>query len=276
MGARAHTNTNPMELGRRLAASGPMGFIAAVYNTLRRLGRPYLVADRAPEFLLASGDLSQFGEMYRRAYPEGETPGVFLQVPHAIVHRYEKQPARMTGSISMRRVASTGHQLRSYQVEVHGRPLPDTPPLDEAVESLLVDWRGDEERPPLWNALEEVPDIIRPYVEQNPLVEVAVWHYDVWVDFVCLATTGTWVEQMVTDLELILHMLHHRSLSGASNLHGWYAGTTTQVPQDMVGMLAPQVVGRTVSWRLRQSVAYAMPAVLLKEIRLELAPDLGA
>lgn len=272
MGGHAVQNTNPSELGRRLQVSGPMGFIAAVHTTLQHLERPYYFADAPPEFLLANKDASAqgggFEQAYRKLYGEGEHPKSFVATPHAIIHQYRKRPAKLSGRGT---TDSKGHLRRQtvpHEAIYHDRPLPDSEPLEE-IDYEYLPWDGDDRRPPLWESEEHIPDIIKPYVKEKTLMYVTKWHYDVYVDFVCLATTGTWVEQMTTDLDLILHTFHHRSQTGSSNLHGWHVETITGTPVHLQDELYDGVHARTISWRLRQTVGIAMPAHMVRKIMLD-------
>lgn len=270
MGGHAYQNTNPEELQRRLQASGPMGFIMAVYATLQMLNRPYYFTDCPPSFLLVNEDAAQgFGQAVAGMYDVGEIPKAFLEIPHAIVHQYRKRPAKMYGRGTS---DSSGHSRRQtvpHEALYTDRPLPDIEPDDGTVEHetkrALV---PDGIRPPLWDSIEQVPDLIRPHVKPDTLMYVTKWHYDVYVDFVCLATTGTWVEQMTTDLEFILQTFHHRWYSGASNITGWHVETVTGAPPEIQKKLYDGVSARTITWRLRQTQGFAMPAKVVEDIKL--------
>jgi hypothetical protein len=277
MGGHAYQNTNPEELGRRLQASGPMGFIMSVYATLERLERPYYFTDCVPDFLLANEDKAAgtFLEAYNTMYGDGEHPKSFVATPHAIVHQYRKRPARMGGRGTTDSAAGSRRQVVPHEVWLSDRPLPESPAFEdekpdvqEHVQAIL----GDGRRPPLWDSIEQVPDLIRPHVSEDgqTLMYVTKWEYDVYVDFVCLATTGTWAEQMVTDLEYILQTFHHRWYTGSSQLTGYHVQTIVGAPPEIRPTLYKGVSARTITWRLRQTVGYAMPAQLVREIRIEL------
>lgn len=275
-GQHAQQNTNPSDLGRKLQVSGPLGFIAAVHQTLGRLGRPYYFADCVPDFLLANKtglDPAAYEAAYSASYGGAGGAGAdgaggegrFVATPHAVVHQYRKRPAKLFG----RGTADTSGHLRRqtapHEAHLHDQALPDVEP-DEHVQP----WMGDGRRPPLWDSIDHVPDLIRDEVLKNPLMHVTTWHYDVYVDFVCVASTGTWAEQMVTDLEYILHTFHHRSATGGSNLHGWHVETVVGAPPAVEKKLWDGAVARTITWRLRQVVGHALPAHVVEEINVDL------
>ncbi|RME29040.1 MAG: hypothetical protein D6800_03235 [Candidatus Zixiibacteriota bacterium] len=276
MPASAHRNTNPTELGQRLQAQGPIGFILAVYHTLRRLGRPYYYGAAVPPWFAAgkTGNVDwqteTFQEAYANLYQDLQEEIVQLQTPHTIIHQYRMYPATRRFAGTSDSPGGARRQKTPAGLYFHERPLV-TSPENERVQLQQLPALSDTGRtPPLWSSIDQVPDIIRPFVQEDTLCYVTTWLYDVFVDFVLVAANMHLLEQMHKDFLLVLRTFHDRSHTGDSNLTGWFYESRSGAPSPIDKQLDSSTPVRTVTWRLLQTEAYAFPHQLMEDIRMEL------
>lgn len=274
------TNTNPNEIPAHvLRAQGPFGFITSVFNTLQRFDRNYYFGAEVPHWFTMSddGSISEEGFQagYSNLYPDAEEETQFLQTPHSIIHQYRVYPASRRGTGTRDSASGSRRQKTPNQVLIHDQPLPESQGVFEEPEGRTLiassPFSTTGERPPLWSSKDDVPDLLRDHIDENTVCYVYPWDYDVYVDFV-IATPNVWLlEQMRRDLLLILRTFHDRSQTGQSNLSGFFY---QDVPGTPPGIDIPKSVPtRTITWRLKQTEAYAFPAKLVDKIRIELHGD---
>ena len=276
MSFNASANTNPDELRRRLQASGPIGFILSVYETLKKLGRPYYYAGAVPDWLLSNKNEAAndaFQAAYREHYNVAEVEKSFQAVPHVIVHQYRMYPANVRTSGTTDSPAGARRQKTPNNIFIHNRPLPGSSLLPDAAYEydgqdprLVPAFSDTGQTPPLWDSLDSVPDLIRDYVTPDTVCYVVPWEYDVFVDFVLIAANMHLLEQMHTDVMYILRTFHDRVHTGASNLTGFFYQSASGAPPSIASSLRGDYPTRTITWRLNQGQAYAFPVQELNEI----------
>lgn len=276
MSYAAMSNTNPAQLRRRLQASGPLGFLMAVFNTLQYLGRPYFFTSAIPRWLEANAppaNAEAFAAATQQFYAEQEVPQAFEMIPHAIIHTYRMYPANRRSTGVQDSPSGARRQKTPNQAIYHTRPLPggddyiEDAPGERTERGALL---STGKTPPLWDSPEDIPDIIRPLIDENTVCYVVPWEYDVFVDFTLVAANPFLLEQMHSDLMYILRTYHDRHNSGASNLTGAFHASTSGVSPDLQGDLQGDLPSRTITWRLKQGVAYAFPVDKLAEIYVRL------
>lgn len=274
----AQDNTNPEELRRRLTASGPMGFIAAVYYTLEKLGRPYYYTRTVPSWMLANADpdmSNPFAAAYQSIYPPTETEKAFQATPHVIVHQSRMYPANRRTAGTSDSPGGARRQKTPTDVIYHDRPLPSS------TNDLLIDYDANQPTlqrallatgrvPPLWDSIEAVPDIIRGDIQEDTVCAVMPWEFDIFVDFVLMAANEHLLQQMIDDLMYILRFFHDRHFTGASNLAGWFVQSVSGAPGEIASKIRGDIPAHTITWRLKQGIAYAFPVQRLNEIYVDL------
>lgn len=273
------SNTDPRELQRRLQASGPMGFIISVYETLKKYKRPYYYTGGVPEWLHANLDNTStelFTQAYGKSFSVEEAPKGFVDTPHAIIHQYRMYPSNVRYAGTTDAPTGARRQKTPSNSVYHDRPLPGSSlqrdifvEYDNVIPNAVRALRDTGEQPPLWDSKEQVPDIIRDYVEEDSICYVWSWKYDVFVDFTLVAANMFLLEQMHNDLLLILRTFHDRAHSGASNLTGWFYGSVSGAPTEVSNHLRGDYPVRTITWRLQQTVANAFPIAELEDIALQ-------
>jgi len=248
----------------------------AVYNTLKDLKRPYYYTASVPSWLQANSDPANpeaFAAATESFYKDIEVPKAFEKIPHAIIHTYRMYPANRRSSAIQDGPGGSRRQKTPNSTIYPDRPLPGTddyieeePKNQFQAEALLS--TGDT--PPLWDSIESIPDIIRPLIDENTVCYVVPWEYDVFVDFTLVAANMFLLEQMHSDLMYILRTFHDRHTTGQSNLTGWFYASTSGASPDLHGEPQSELPMRTITWRLKQGVAYAFPVDKLKEVYLRL------
>lgn len=270
------TDTDP-EKTRRLHSGGPAGFVLSLKQTLERLDRPYLFAGSVPHFLMARSSDSEQDVAFSDRYEDlkDRSPRRDLTaVDHAIIHQSRKYPADTGSGTPSDSPRGAGKQKTPMDSWTHSRPVPSEEPSDgESQEGESEGVRpavdGDaHERPPLWDSMEQVPDLIRDHVEPDTLMYVTVWEYDVFVDLALVAANQHLLTDMRRDLLTILQTFHHRWATGASNLSGWMHQMVDGAPSEIEDDLRGDFPRSTITWRLEQTEAYAFPLRELETIEM--------
>lgn len=278
------SDTDPNgENRRRLESGGPLGFIMAVHETLREYDRPYYYSSAVPDWLEAKASDSQaesrnFKEEYQQFRDQDQRRRDLTEVPHCIIHQWRKYPAktRFAGTTDSPRGAR--RQKTPRDKINHERPLPEPPEdrPDESEEPKMYRQaygRESEDRPPLWDSKEQVPDLIRDNVDPDTTMYVTPWSYDVFVDFVMIAGNQYLLQQMERDFMTVLHTFHQRWATGASNLSGWFYRSISGAAPDFEQEIPDTYPVRTITWRLKQTENYAFPVRDVNEVRLDLYGD---
>lgn len=286
-------NANPKEVTRhQIEAGGPHGFVHAVYDTLRDLGRPYYYAGKVPEWLGSTKtdfeeDAFEFAEEYTRFREANTKERSFREVPHCIIHQWRRYPARMRHAGTSDSPGGSRRQKAPNQQVFHDRPLPSgaediaaeekrNKQLGKAKKRSIHSrpaMRGGFKTPPLWENKEQIPDLIRDLVDEDTKMVVTPWAYDVFVDFVIVAGTIRLVNQIERDLYTILRTFHHAWTTGATNIAGFDHGSVPGAPSTIHGEIPDHMPTRTITWRLKQTEADAFPAKQLQSIRMKLYGD---
>lgn len=270
------SNTDTGEKGRRrLESAGPYGFIKAVHQTLNRLGRPYYYAASVPKWFGAEADAAPpedpnpelLGEEVERAQSRS-WPDPTKQM---IIHTFRRYPAKRRYAGTTDSPSGSRRQKTPNQVDYHDRPLP-FPSKDDDEHDTDLRPATQETRvgPPLWDSIDQVPDMIRDDVDEDTTCYVTTWNFDVFVDFMLVAPNMHDLQQMETDVELILRTFHSRFESGASNLTGWFYEAKDQAPTGIDDDRLDDCPTRTITWRLKQTVGYAFPVNILNEIHADI------
>lgn len=277
MSASAQENTNPSEIDPRvLQAQGPYGFITAVFQTLRRFNRQYYYGAALPPWFSAgapsvyTGHEQGYDKQFGASDPESET--LFRTAPHCIIHQYRVYPANRRASSSPDSPGGSSRQKTPGEAYVHDQPLPMSQGLNDPDGTIQPDLRSPfsdtGERPPLWANRESVPDLIRDFVNDDTVCYVTPWQYDVFVDFVIVAENAHMLEIIRRDLMLVLRTFHDRSNTGASNLAGWFYKDVSGADPDVISGMEGSYPCRTLTWRLKQTEAYAFPAQIVDEVQI--------
>lgn len=271
------------EVNRRLEAGGPLGFIMAVHETLEQFDRPYFYSASVPPWLLSresDGESEQDPSDFQQEYADFEEGGVpkrdLKTVPHCVIHQWRKYPAKRRFSGTNDSPTGARRQKKPDQIIYHDRPLPSDPDqedVQERSETVSNTFAREDPKAPLWDSKEQVPDLIRDHVDEGTQMYVTPWVYDVFVDFVLVAENLYLLEQMETDIEMILRTFHDRSTVGASNLAGWFYQSVPGSPPEVSDQMRGDYPARTITWRLQQTEAYAFPIAELNQIRVELYGD---
>jgi len=263
-----------------------MGFVFAVHETLKRLGRQYYYAGKVPPFLHADHTDSvgePIPEDFESAYAqfeEGDVPEMRIrQTPHCIIHSFRKYPAKMRFAGTTDAPGGSRRQKMPNDFDYHEDPIPEsrTDATAEDYPGSVVEEEGrvdafdeNRSRPPLWDDIDQVPDIIRDMMEKDTTCFVAPYNYDVFVDFSLVAPNLSALYRMERDVSLILYTFHNRAITGASNLAGWFYQSVDGAPPRVEDNLPDQTAVRTITWRLKQTEAFAFPVDNLEEIHLDL------
>ena len=278
---QVQTNSDPKEVNqRRLDAGGPMGFILAVHQTLARLDRQYYFAGAVPRWLQARESDNEreeesfnFEEEYTRFLENPVNDRDLKRTKHCVIHRWRKYPAkiRYTGTTD----SPTGARRQKTPRETidHDRPLPDEQDSDEEVQErtdVQAALRPYNDKPPLWDSKDQVPDLIRDHVDADTKMVVTPWDYDVFVDFTLIAANMHLLAEMERDFMNILKTFHERWATGASNISGWFYSSVPGASPDIKGDIRADFPKRTITWRLKQTEAYAFPIKQLREIQMEI------
>lgn len=268
------TNSNPDEIEpNRLEAGGPLGFIMAVHQTLRWLGRPYYYAGAVPHFLESNESDSQqedvdFSEEYARFLENPIRQRDQRETEHCVIHCWRKYPAKIRFAGTTDSPSGPRRQKTPKTKKHHTRPLPTEDDTDEDVsERTKV---VDAESAPLWESEDQIPDLIRDLVDSDTKMVVTPWEYDVFVDFTLIAANMSLLTQMERDFMNILKVFHERWATGASNLSGWFYQSVPGPSPDIQGDIRGDYPTRTITWRLKQTEAYAFPIAQLREIQMEI------
>jgi hypothetical protein len=278
------SDTNPNGPNRRrLEAGGPLGFIMAVYETLREYDRPYYYSSAIPDWLeaKASGARSQpqdFSKAYENFQDRDQKRRDLTEVPHCIIHQWRKYPAKTRFAGTSDSPRGTRRQKTPRDKINHERPLPNPPEErpDEANEPEMYRkafGRDSEDRPPLWDSKEQVPDLIRDEVDPDSTMYVTPWDYDVFVDFILVAGNQYLIQQMERDFMTVLHTFHQRWATGSSNLSGWFYQSVSGATSDFDQDIPDRYPVRTITWRLKQTENYAFPVRDVNDVRLDLYGD---
>lgn len=266
-GVPVETTTEP-ETRRRMQAGGPMAFILALKQTLERLNRPYLFSGAVPyELQAAAADAQNTSAGFEERYEEmrDQSPRRDLrQVPHAIIHQYRQYPAKTGEGTPSDSPAGAGRQKKPLTSFYHDRPLPNSPREDDAQLRPAVGESGD--KPPLWDSMEQVPDMIRPHIEPETMMYVTMWDFEVYVDLALVAANVHLLTDMKRDVLTILKTFHERWATGASNLSGWFYQLVSGAPPEIDDDLRGDYPAATLTWRLQQTQAYAFPIRELTKI----------
>lgn len=266
--AHVAENTHPGETARRLHAGGPLGFILSVYETLRRLDRPYYYSAAVPRWLQASESEGERKESkdFASVYNEFEDRELgrrdFRTTRHCIIHRFRKYPAKLRFAGTSDTPNGARRQKRPKETYEHQRPLPASNPHHTKA------FEAHHTRPPLWDSEDQVPDLIREYVDKDTVMSVVPWEYDVFVDFTFVAANMYLLHQMEEDLMSILVHFHERWATGGSNLSGYFVSSLPGSSPDLE--LRSDYPARTITWRLKQTQAYAFPSTVLEEIHMDM------
>jgi len=259
---------------RRLESAGPYGFIKAVHQTLGRIGRPYYYAAEVPPW---------FGTDEEASAPTRPVPEILGEKPEGpierewpdpakqmIIHTFRRYPAKRRFAGTTDNASGSRRQKTPNEVTYHDRPLPEpyeeNDEVDEAIRPAAEETRDG---PPLWDSIDQVPDMFREEVDADTRFYVTSWSFDVFVDFLLVAPNMHDLQRMETDVELILRTFHSRFDSGASNLKGWFYEAKDQAP---TGIDTDRLEGfptRTITWRLKQVIGYAFPVNVLNEIHMD-------
>jgi hypothetical protein len=290
MSAPVQGNTNPDELDARvLQAQGPFGFITSVYQTLRRFKRPYYYGAALPPWFqggassaypstspdaVASEIAQSHSLAYEERFPSAEAETLFTTVPHCVIHSYRVYPANRRNAGASDSPGGSTRQKTPSEVYAHDQPLPASGGYNDPDGQIRPDLMGalsdTQGRPPLWESMDSVPDFIRDYVTPETVCYVTPWEYDVFVDFVLVAADMWMLELMRRDFMLALRTFHDRSQTGASNLAGWFFQDVSGAPPEVSRKLDGRYPARTITWRLKQTEAYAFPAQIVDDVSLEL------
>lgn len=283
-------NTNINEIDRHeIEAGGPLGFVNAVYDTLRALGRPYYYAASVPHWLESTKtdyeeEAFDFSEEYSRFQKDNTEERSFREVPHCIIHQWRRYPARMRFAGTSDSPGGARRQKKPNQQHFHRRPFPSSSEDGRNREKELRKrkkdsvfkrraMRGGFKTPPLWRSKEQIPDLIRHLVEEDTQMVVTPWEYDVFVDFVIIAANKRLVYQIERDLYMILRTFHHAWTTGDSNIAGFDHGSVPGAPNSVHGEIPEHMPTQTITWRLKQTEADAFPMKELQEIRMRLYGD---
>lgn len=268
-------------VNRRLSAGGPMGFVMSVHQTLEEFDRPYYYAGAVPEWISAKeSDVQSPDEAFEEDYSKFEEGSMGAKrdinnTPHCIIHQYRKYPAKRRFSGTSDSPGGTRRQKTPDQTIYHDRPVPSNPDVPEDPDERSEKRRAlnQHKKPPLWDSKEQIPDLIREYVDEDTTMYVTPWVYDVFVDFVLVADNQYLLQQMETDLMLVLRTFHDRSAVGASNLAGWFYQAVSGAPPEIGSDIPDHIPTRTLTWRLQQTEANAFPVAELNDIRVRLHGD---
>lgn len=277
--AQVVSNTDPDASDRRrLESGGPLGFIMAVHQTLRMLDRPYYFAGAVPPFLQAreSDDEQEdvdFSEEYARFLEEPVKERSLRETEHCVIHQWRQYPAKIRYAGTTDSPTGARRQKTPKEKINHDRPLPNEQDTDDDVADRTQRTGAFAEkygRPPLWDSKEQVPDLISDYVDADTAMVVTPWEFDVFVDFTLIAANMHLLAQMEQDFMNILKTFHERWATGASNISGWFYQSVPGSSPDIQGEIRSDYPTRTITWRLKQSQAWAFPIKKLREIQLEI------
>lgn len=271
MSGTVATNTNPTELARKLQSGGAIGFIMAVYETLKKLNRNYYYSMAIPEWIKAvpSPD-SQTGQVEPGYFIDPQTEADATQFPGCIIYQYREYPVNRRRPGAPDNPGGARRQKVPSAMYYSDRPLPESEPdeTDALRRENVLAFAGEA---PLWKSIDDVPDIIRDHITPETKCHVSVWEYDVYVDFILAAPEWHSLINMTADLKLILKTFFERYNTGAHNLVGSFVQSISGAPSNLIGEIRTDVPCRTITWRLKQIEAYAFPTALLDEINLMLS-----